>query len=44
VREHIDEAVNKFMGYLEAQEKAAGAARPSPFKRARRLPHKHPLG
>ncbi len=43
VRDHIDEAVNKFMGYLEEQEKTKGAAPHGPLKRARRLPHKHQL-
>jgi DNA-binding GntR family transcriptional regulator len=40
VRNHIDEAVNKFMGYLAAQEKAKGSTEPAPFKRVRRVPIK----
>ncbi|MBI5579912.1 MAG: GntR family transcriptional regulator [Deltaproteobacteria bacterium] len=40
VRNHIDEAVNKFMGYLDAQEKIEGPAEPVPFKRVRRMPIK----
>ena len=30
VRHHIDEAVTKFMGYLEAQEKTSGSTEPAP--------------
>ena len=40
VRHHIDEAVTKFMGYLDAQEKTKGSTAPAPFKRARRMPVK----
>ena len=40
VRNHIDEAVTKFMGYLDAQEKIKGSTEPAPFKRVRRLPAK----
>jgi DNA-binding GntR family transcriptional regulator len=40
VRHHIDEAVNKFMGYLDAQEKIKGSTAPAPFKRVRRMPIK----
>jgi DNA-binding GntR family transcriptional regulator len=40
VRNHIDEAVNKFMGYLDAQEKTQGSAEPAPVKRVRRKPVK----
>jgi DNA-binding GntR family transcriptional regulator len=40
VRNHIDEAVTKFMGYLDAQEKIKGSTEPAPFKRVRRMPIK----
>ena len=40
VRHHIDEAVNKFMGYLDEQEKTKGSTEPVPFKRLRRIPNK----
>jgi DNA-binding GntR family transcriptional regulator len=40
VRHHIDEAVTKFMGYLDAQERTKGSAEPAPFKRVRRMPVK----
>ncbi len=40
VRNHIDVAVNKFMGYLDAQDKTKGSAEPAPFKRVRRAPNK----
>jgi DNA-binding GntR family transcriptional regulator len=40
VRHHIDEAVTKFMGYLDAQEKIKGSTASAPFKRARRMPIK----
>ena len=40
VRNHIDEAVTKFMGYLDAQEKTKGSTEPAPFKRVRRMPIK----
>jgi DNA-binding GntR family transcriptional regulator len=40
VRNHIDEAVTKFMGYLDAQEKTRGSREQAPFKRLRRMPGK----
>jgi DNA-binding GntR family transcriptional regulator len=40
VRNHIDEAVSKFMGYLDAQEKTKGSREPAPLKRVRRMPIK----
>jgi DNA-binding GntR family transcriptional regulator len=38
VRNHIDEAVGKFLSYLDVQEKIKKSTESAPFKRARRMP------